>query len=358
MNIFYAFLTAFGISVYSIPSIIRISHLKNLTDSPDGRKNHRTNIPTLGGVAVFASLIFSLSFWVRNSDFFEMKFIISSIIIIFFIGIKDDLYHLRTYKKFLAQVLAAFILVHWGDVRLTSFYRLFGIQDIPIWVSYTFSVFTITVIVNAFNLIDGVDWLAAGVAALISFFYGCWFYLVNYNSLSLISFSLLGSLIGFMIYNRTPAKIFLGDTGSLLIGLVLGVLSIKFIEFNRFNGGPYKISSVPAVTIAILIVPLFDLARVFYIRIKSGKSPFFADRNHLHHRLLDLGFHPMEVSGILMGVNATFIVIGVYFCGLKGEMLLAIILGLAVALAIMLEYLFVRVLIKNDGKKINAPMTE
>lgn len=264
MNILYSFLTSFAISFLALPSIIKIAHLKNLTDDPTSRKNHLTKTPTLGGVAIFASMIFSLSFWVHNSDFFEMKYFLSSLIIMFFVGIKDDLYNLVSYKKLIAQLIAAFILVHYGDVRLTSFYRFFGVQEISPWVSYPFSIFTITVIINAFNLIDGVDCLAAGVASVISLFFGIWYSLVGYNALALMSFVLLGSLLAFLYYNKPPAKIFLGDTGSLLIGLVISLLSIRFIEYNKVNYTSYHISSVPAVTIGILIVPLFDLARVFF----------------------------------------------------------------------------------------------
>jgi len=339
MNILLSFITSFSISFMAIPSIIKIAHIKNLTDSPDERKNHFSHVPTLGGVAIFASLIFSLSFWVRNSDFFEMKYFISSLIIMFFIGIKDDLYNLVSFKKLLAQVLAAFILVHYGDVRLTSMYRFFGVQDISVWVSYPLSIFTITVIINAFNLIDGVDCLAAGIASTISLYFGVWYYLVDYNALSLMSFTLLGSLLAFIYFNKTPAKIFMGDTGSLLIGLVLALLTIKFIEFNKINEGPYHIASVPAVAIGILIVPLFDLARVFYIRIRSGKSPFHADRNHLHHRLLDLGFSHMKIAALLSIITASFIIFAVSICKLRAEIVLGVILLAALSLNIWVEVL-------------------
>lgn len=337
MNIIFAFLTAFIISFFSIPSIIKIAHLKNLTDDPADRKQHLESTPTLGGVAVFAAVIFSLSFWVNNSDFFEMKYFISSLIIMFFVGIKDDLYNLVSYKKLAAQLLAAAILVHFGDIRLTSFYRLFGIQNIPLIVSYPVSIFTITVIINAFNLIDGVDGLAAGIASVICLFFGTWYALVGYNALSLMSFATLGALLGFLYYNRTPAKIFLGDTGSLLIGLVISLLSIRFIEYNKVNFSEYHISSVPAVTIAILIVPLFDLARVFFIRIKNGRSPFDADRNHIHHRLLALGFKPMQVSATLCAVTAFFTALAIILRSLKGEYLLAIILTIALILNFWIE---------------------
>jgi UDP-GlcNAc:undecaprenyl-phosphate GlcNAc-1-phosphate transferase len=337
MNILYSFFTSLAISYFSIPSIIKIAHLKNLTDSPDGRKHHQSNVPTLGGVAIFASLVFSLSFWVRNEDFFQMKYFISTLIILFFVGIKDDLYNLVSYKKLIAQLLAATILVHFGDVRLTSLYRLFGVQDIPLWLSYPLSIFTITVLINAFNMIDGVNCLAAGVATVICLFYGTWYTLAGYNALALVSFALVGSLLGFMAYNRTPAKIFMGDTGSLLIGLALASLSLQFIEINKIYDGIYHITAVPAVTIAILIVPLFDLARVFFIRMKAGYSPMHADRNHIHHRFLDLGFSHMQVAGILSITTLVFILFSVSICRLRAELVLAIVLLLASALSYWVE---------------------
>jgi UDP-GlcNAc:undecaprenyl-phosphate GlcNAc-1-phosphate transferase len=337
MNILYSFLTSFFISFFALPSIIKIAHLKNLTDDPSHRKNHVDKTPTLGGVAIFASLIFSLSFWVRNPDFFEMKYFLSSLIIMFFVGIKDDLYNLVSYKKLIAQLIAALILVHYGDVRLTSMYRFFGVQDIPLWLSYPFSIFTITVIINAFNLIDGVDCLAAGVASVICLFFGIWYGLVGYNALALMSFVLLGALLAFLYYNRPPAKIFLGDTGSLLIGLVIALLSIRFIEYNKVNDSPYHISSVPAVAIGILMIPLFDLARVFFLRIKEGKSPLDADRNHLHHRLLALGMSPLQVSLTLSLATAFFTIYGVLLCKMRGEILLLSMFGIAIALSFWIE---------------------
>lgn len=334
-------MTAFFISWWAIPSIIRIARLKNLTDAPDfNRKAHQDRTPTLGGVAIFAALIFSLSFWGLDSDFFELKYFLSSLIIMFFIGIKDDLYHFVYIKKLMAQLVAAVILVHFGGVRLTSLYRLFGVQDIPAWTSYPLSIFTITVIINAFNLIDGVNCLAAGVASVIAVFFGIWYALIGYNALSLLAFCLLGALIGFMIYNRTPARIFMGDTGSLLIGLVIALLTIKFIEYNKVNSGPFHIRAVPAVAIAILIVPLFDLARVLFIRLMAGAPPMHADRNHIHHRLLDLGFNHMQIALILSVTTALFIALSVTICHWKAEAVLATVLMLALGLCVWVEKRF------------------
>jgi UDP-N-acetylmuramyl pentapeptide phosphotransferase/UDP-N-acetylglucosamine-1-phosphate transferase len=186
-------------------------------------------------------------------------------------------------------------------------------------------------------MIDGVNCLAAGIAIVIGTFYGSWYTLVGYNAFALLSFSLVGALLGFIYYNKTPAKIFMGDTGSLLVGLVIAMLSVKFIEFNKLYAGPYHVTAVPAVTIAILIVPLFDLARVFYIRMKAGKSPMHADRNHLHHRLLDLGFSDMQVTGILCLVTLFFIALSISICRIRAEIVLATVLLCAIALSAWVE---------------------
>lgn len=349
MNILWAFLTSFCISFFSLPSIIRVGHLKDLTAKPCERKKHDSHIPTLGGVAIFASVVFGLSFWVKSSDFYEMKFIISSIILIFFIGIKDDLYLLVSYKKLIAQIVAAIILVHFGEIRLFSMYGLFGVYLIPTWLSYLLSVLTITVITNAFNLIDGVNWLAASIALIIASFFGGWFYLIGYNSMSLMAFCLVGSLLAFMYYNRTPAKVFMGDTGSLLIGLIISILAIKFIEFNRTYSGDYHITSVPAVAIGILIIPLYDLVRVFLIRVYQRKSPLSADRNHTHHMLLELGLSHMQTSGLLSLINIFFIIFVISMRSLEGEMLLGLIIILAFSLSSILMLKSNRRKLKDNG---------
>jgi UDP-GlcNAc:undecaprenyl-phosphate GlcNAc-1-phosphate transferase len=157
----------------------------------------------------------------------------------------------------------------------------------------------------------------------------------------------MGSLLAFMYYNKTPAKIFMGDTGSLMIGLVLALLSIQFIESNKVYDGPFHITSVPAVTIAILIVPLFDLARVFAIRLFNGHSPMHPDRNHLHHRLLDLGFTHMQVAGTLSFMTAFFIAFAIGICRWRAELVLTIVLGLATVLCFWVEYAYQKLNIRN-----------
>ena len=219
LNILYSFLTSFTIVFVSIPSIVRIAEIKHLYDEPHERKSHIRSVPTLGGVAIFAGLIFGLSFWTRAEDFYHMKYILSAVILIFFTGIKDDIVNLVAWKKLVAQLLAAFILAYWGEVRITSLYGLADVYNIPNWLGIVLSILTITLIVNSFNLIDGVNCLAGTIGLIVNLTFGTWFLLAEYNSYAVMAYSIVGALLAFLWYNKTPAKIFMGDTGSLLLGL-------------------------------------------------------------------------------------------------------------------------------------------
>lgn len=325
---FASLVTSFVIAFFAIPSIIKIAEIKHLFDEPDERKCHKTKVPTLGGLAIFAGLIFSLTFWSRQKEIVELQYIISSIIILFFIGMKDDLFNLVHYKKLAGQLLAAFILAHWGGIRITSFFGIFGIFDLDFMASYGFSIFTMVVITNAINLIDGIDCLAGSVGVFASLVFGAWFFQMEQYQYVILSASLMGSLLAFLYYNRTPAKIFMGDTGSLMVGIVLSILAIKFIEMNRVLPltDSAKIRGIPVMTIAILIIPLFDTLRVFSIRILQGKSPFHPDRNHIHHLLIDLGFSHIKATAMLIGFNLLMVAFAYYMQGIRSEITLALIL--------------------------------
>ncbi len=320
-------ITSFILCYISIPSIIKISQVNGLGDSPNKRKHHEKIVPNLGGIAIFGSFLFSLLFWSNDFQIIELKYIIAAIIIIFFTGFKDDIVNLVSYKKLAAQVMAAFIVIYFADIRLTSMYGLFGIHEIPHFFSIALSLFTVVVITNAFNLIDGIDMLAASTAIISTSTFTLWFFLIGKDHYALLGLALIGSLIAFAIYNKTPAKIFMGDTGSMLIGLISAILVIKFIEMNRFYVGPqeFKIRGVPAVGISILILPLFDTLRVFSLRALEKKSPLSPDRKHLHHLLVDSGITHMKATAIL-SILSIFIIMFSFISSkiLSGEMTLLI----------------------------------
>ncbi len=329
-DIILAFLTAFMITYFAIPSIIGIAKIKDLVDRPDDRKSHANATPSLGGIAIFAGMIFSIIFWTPFSVFGDLQYILCAFIIIFLFGAKDDIVPLDPWKKIFGEILAAGILVYKSNVKLSSLYGIFGVYTLPEWFAIPFSIFVILVIINAFNLIDGINGLSGSIALLIAASLGSWFYLVNHIELCMVAFAMSGAILAFLKYNFTPAKIFMGDTGSLLLGLVCAILSIKFIELhNEAIDQPYRLQSVPAVAIGILILPLFDTFRVFVLRISKGKSPLSADRNHIHHLLLDAGCSHMQATAILIVVNILFIALALTFQGIGSLNLLLLIILLA-----------------------------
>lgn len=340
-QIILTFLTSLTICYMAIPSIIKVAEIKLLYDEPCDRKRHLNKIPTLGGIAIFAGSIISITFWSNQGQIVELQYIIASLLILFFMGIKDDIVNLVAHKKLLGQLLAASTLVFLADIRLTSLYGLFEIYHLSYSASAVLSLFAIIGITNAFNLIDGIDLLAASIGSLVATTFGVWFYLADHIQYSIVSFSLLGSLIAFANFNRPPAKIFMGDTGSLVLGLIASVLAIKFIEFNRsFTGNPnYKILSVPAVAISVLIIPIFDTCRVFLLRVLQGKSPLAPDRNHLHHILTDIGYSHPKSTGILILINISILFITYRMQMLQGEMVLFLI----TLIMISITFLFNRI---------------
>ncbi len=336
-DIILAFITAFGLTYVAIPSIISIARKKNLVDEPGERRAHHVSTPSLGGIAIFAGVIFSIILWTPFNYFADLQYILCSFIIIFLIGAKDDIDPISPRIKFLAQVFAAFILVFTAKIKITSFYGIFGIEELPMIWSYLFSILTIIVIINAFNLIDGINGLSGSLGALICCTFGTWFLMIDVVELAIVAFATAGAIIAFLYYNVTPAKIFMGDTGSLLLGLVCSILAIEFIEQNRIlENSAYIVKSAPSVAIGILILPLFDTLRVFVLRIMKGRSPFSPDKNHIHHLLLNTGLNHMQSTGVLVFVNVFFIMVSLYFQYLGTEWLLFILTTLALLLTLIL----------------------
>lgn len=321
----FSFLTSFAITYIAIPSIIFVAKVKNLYDEPGARKSHSTSVPTLGGLAIFAGLIFSVAFWTDFSKFWQLQYVLAALIVIFGIGIKDDIVTLSPRKKALGQLTSAIILTVWGKIRITSFSGIFGIFELNEYVSIVFSIFVILVIINSVNLIDGINGLSASLTAIACLAFGIWFYYADESKqLSIVSFAMLGSLVAFLKFNITPSKIFMGDTGSMLLGLMLSILAIKMIDINEHITSEYSLYSGPAVVIGILIVPLFDMVRVFSIRLSKRRSPFNPDKNHIHHLLLRLNLSH-TLSTILLSMVSVFFVIFSFLMDWVGNYYLIII---------------------------------
>jgi len=305
--VYYLIIVTFSvlISLLAIPTILHVARARHLYDDVGHfRKQHDHGIPRLGGIAIFVSFtITSLLFSMTDSSL-PINYLITACIILFAMGLKDDLSGVNSRTKFCIQFIVASILVLFGHIRLTSMYGIFGIHDLPYWPSVVLSVLTIILIINAFNLIDGIDGLAATTGIIANGCFAAMFIYIHQYQLAAVSLAMVGAIFGFLKFNVTPAKIFMGDTGSLLIGLISVVMAIKFIELNKItNTVTPAIFSAPALAVAILIGPIFDTLRVFILRISSGVSPFTADRNHVHHRMLRLGFTHLQTTLILAILN-------------------------------------------------------
>jgi UDP-GlcNAc:undecaprenyl-phosphate/decaprenyl-phosphate GlcNAc-1-phosphate transferase len=302
LELILVYLTSFGVALYATPALIRVAILKRLTDVPaEERKIHKRSVPTVGGIIIYAATMFSYTLWFKtgNGSMYdeifksieEFKLIVATSLLLFFVGVKDDIIGTAAVKKLFAHILVALILVLIGNIRITSLYGIFGIWEIPYWASVFLSLFTYVVVVNAFNLIDGVDGLAAGVGMIACWAFGIWFVFAGSYSLAALSFSLAGALMGFLVFNFSPAKIFMGDSGSLIIGLFVCVLAIKLIEYPVDKLDHFWVHiSKPMYVVAALIYPLLDTLRVFIIRTVKGQSPFMADKNHVHHHLIHRGY--------------------------------------------------------------------
>ena len=313
-------LCSFLLTFYTIPTVVKISRRKNLMDEPGARSSHLRKIPNLGGISMFYSLAVCASIFAF--ELFEMyKFLFASLVILLYIGVMDDIVVMRAYKKLFAQIVVTSLMVIGSDVRIRSFFGLFGIYELNYFFSVAMSIFTFIVLINAFNLIDGIDGLAGGYSILCSAMFGISYYrLGEYNyPLVVLSGVIIGSAIGFLYFNLSNYrnnKIFMGDTGSMILGFLLAFTAICFIDIFIDKKLPeiprYYLQSAPAVAMAILILPIIDTLNVFMIRICNGKSPLVADKNHIHHSLLKLGLtHRRSTTYILM--YYLFIVSMAYF---------------------------------------------
>ncbi|MGC4231703.1 MAG: MraY family glycosyltransferase [Niabella sp.] len=325
LQLFVTAIISFIVAFLAIPVIIHIADKKKLYDIPDERKLHKHTIASLGGIGVFIAIVFSCLVSADFQSSPEFQYFFASMFIIFFIGLKDDIIALSAFKKFVAQIIAAGIIIHFGGIRIESLYGLFGVDELAPMYSVPLTYITMILVINAFNLIDGIDGLAGGLGLMVSLLLGTYFGFAGLTAYAALSFSLSAALLAFLIFNFHPAKIFMGDCGSLLIGLICSVLVLKFINTASSSTAVLPIPSATVIGISLLLIPLVDTIRVFSIRILKGRSPFSPDRNHIHHILLDKGLSHSAITLICVSVNIAFIA-AVYFAKGSNDTLMLIIM--------------------------------
>ncbi|MDR1883222.1 MAG: undecaprenyl/decaprenyl-phosphate alpha-N-acetylglucosaminyl 1-phosphate transferase [Prevotella sp.] len=311
-HLIISFAVALIIGFVSIPKVVRVAIKKNLVAKPNHRTSHTGRIPNVGGISIFISFILAF-FLASNLGMGQnLQYLMFTVLVLFFVGLYDDIMIISARRKLIEELFGISIMIFWGDLRLTSLHGFFGVYELPYVASVLLTFFVTVVIINAINLIDGIDGLAAGVGMIISLFFGAYFYLLGMEQLSIVAFSLLGALVPFFIYNvfAKRGKIFMGDAGALVLGVILAALTISFNEANIPATSVYHIINVPMVSICILVIPMFDTIRVFTIRIIQKRSPFSPDKNHLHHMFLALGYNHKQSTGILLLINVIYMAIG------------------------------------------------
>ncbi len=358
MEILLSLVTAFFIGFLITPIVIFFSKRNNITVAPGGRKIHYGFIPSMGGIAIMLATFVSILIWMNQYELIGTRYIIASLILIFFVGLRDDLVELSAVQKIVGQVVAGFFIVIMSDIRISSLYGFLGVGELPLYVSYFLSFIVLLALTNSFNLIDGVDGLAATLSIITLLFLGLWFYNVGHMGYSLIIFTLVGAILSFLVFNWHPAKIFMGDTGSLCIGFSLAVLIILFIEENgKLSASlPWKFNAPISTGIALMIIPIYDTIRIMTKRIINGKSPLAPDKSHVHHFLLRMGFQHNEVVYLLGALKIAFILLAIGMQGFSEYQVLPVVLILAIFLGTFMDYHAIR-LIKKHSKSFSEDFT-
>ena len=345
------FVTAFVVTMLCIPVIIKFAKKYSLYDVPNERKEHSRPVPTMGGIAVVVGMMTALFMWHPFNYETQQICFFFSIAVLLSLGIMDDLKDLSAKYKFLIQTGLATLMAISG-IRITSFEGLFGIYELPMLAQYTFTLLTIAGVTNAFNLIDGIDGLAGGLGFMSLATLGI-FLTMNGDMVSaLIAFSLAGGIVAFLYFNFNPAKIFLGDTGSLVLGFSIAVLCIRLMQVNTHVSLPHA----PLFILGIVFIPVFDTIRVFAYRIWRGKSPFQADKTHIHHLLTNAGFSHVFATRLICILHG-FILIEVYWLKeLRDEFILVILITfMLIATAVFKN---IRVFFKKSSTSLSRSFIE
>ncbi len=344
-----AFLTSFATGILFFPVLIQIFRKYNISDTPGGRKIHQTVVPSMGGIGFFLAALISLGIWAWQFSIPDIRYIIGAICLMFFVGLRDDIVELKASRKLLGQLVSVLIVVIVADIRIRSFHGFLGIGDFNLAISYAFSAFVLLALTNGFNLIDGLDGLAGTISIIAFSFLGTWFYLLGYDGYALISFVFLGGVLSFMVFNWHPAKIFMGDTGSLTLGFTLATLIIAFMEINEGLAASsfLKIESTFSAGVALMMYPLYDMARVFARRLSQGKGPMTPDKSHVHHFLMRMGLRHDQVSFLLGFLQLTVIFLVISMRDFSDNLVLPIISIFAIFLGFRLDHVTVKYIKKK-----------
>jgi len=292
---FAIFILALALTMVAIPWVLMMAQHWKLLDEPDNeRKLHARATPALGGIGIMIGFLVSMMVIQGMEQYFKMGVLAICMVILTLVGLRDDLFLMKAQHKFLWQLAVALIFAglmsHW-NYSLRGF---LGLQELPFAVGFALCVSSLIFFTNAYNLIDGVDGLAGTIGLWIALNMGLVSFLAGDRVFALLALAVAGSLTGFLRYNFAPAKIFMGDTGSLTIGFMLTVFALRFLTRDYYRLEPELLplyQFAPLIVLSYLIIPIYDTLRVIIVRVLRRTSPFMAGRDHIHHELLMFGLN-------------------------------------------------------------------
>lgn len=310
---FLAVFVSFIIGWACMPLVLKIARAKHFVAKPNKRMSHTGEIPNVGGLDICFSFLFT--YVIFEYDMLQQsQFVLFGVLLILAVGFADDVLDLSPLSKLLGETAAGIAIIGFADIRITHLHGFLGIAELHPVASYLLSFFILIAIVNALNLIDGVDGLASGLGILYCLFFAIYFQFAGMEAWAMLAYSLVGALAVFFIYNVFGGKrrrIFMGDSGSLMLGYMLTTFVFIFCEANAYSQVPANMicKAAPAVAVCVLSIPLFDTLRVMITRIVHKKSPLSPDKNHIHHLLLKSGLSHIQTTCVLMTVSLLLILL-------------------------------------------------
>lgn len=351
MELILYYITLFVVSLLStwwiFKRVLRIAKLKNIVDNPDARKLQRVPVPVLGGVAVFFGMSVALAAAGLIHDVSNLFAMVCAMVIMLYVGTMDDIIGLTPKIRFIIEIIVVLLLIYCNNYSIDNFHGLWGIYAIPKWIAIPLTVFACVGIINAINLIDGVNGLSSGYCIVTCLIFGFAFIITGDVSRASLAILAIGALIPFFFHNvfGKDSKMFIGDGGTLLMGTIMSVFVINAIKsdstITMFT--PENFGVIP-FTLALLVIPVFDTLRVMTARILRGTSPFNPDKTHLHHLLLDLHFSHVGTTATEILFN--LFVVGTWYLSYKLgasidlQLYIVVLLGLAITFGF---YRFARV---------------
>lgn len=331
-------LAALFATMWFQPHILKVAKEKNIVDNPDARKLQRIPIPVMGGIAVVFGLLVGVMSFNLFGDFNDMFSVFAAVTIIMFVGLVDDIRGLSPKIRFLIEILLVLFLIYSNGFQINDFHGLWGVEVLPRWASIPITVFACVGIINAINLIDGVDGYSSGYCIMASIFFGYTFFKLGNLRMVVLAAIMVAALIPFFLCNvfGKHSKMFIGDSGTLSMGVLISTFVANMLTASTNMAPAAEDLGLIPLSLAIMCVPIFDTLRVMGARILRGTSPFYPDKTHLHHAFIELGFSHIGTTFSILSMNT--IVVAVWYLSYKLGASIDLQLYIVIALGLLVTF--------------------